>query len=204
MIFFFFSQKFSICSSQTTCEMWEVSAGLQPEALLFLWCTIRLLLKLSQSQCQKKFKGNGKAMKPPGLHLSRDKMPSKWDSYIPQHRQPKKESSPWVQRDGAGIGSSGQEWVQRWSDAKLKSTSEKTIFWSGTGIRWELEGKRETRRGKSRAGIDLVKVWVQEREPGSGWAKDGNKVLGWGCGGKTVISWDGGWDVKTERRNRSE
>lgn len=31
-----------------------------------------------------------------------------------------------------------------------------------------LKGKERQGGGKSRTGIDLVKVWVQEREPGSG------------------------------------
>lgn len=85
MIFFFFL-RFLHRSSPSAAHKPPVKCrrfllGLQPEALVcWIWCTIRLLLKLSQNQCHKNLKKNRKAMKPPGLRLPSDKMQSKWDS----------------------------------------------------------------------------------------------------------------------------
>lgn len=59
------------------------------------------------------------------------------------------------------------------------------FFGVALGSDERLNGKERQGGGKSRTGTDLVKVWVQEEEAGSGQAKDGNKVLGWGCGEKS-------------------
>lgn len=92
-----------------------------------------------------------------------------------------------------------------WSQSEWKGEVKSQLFGVALPSDERLKGKERQGGRNSRTGIDLVKVWVQEREPGSGWAKKGNKVLGWGCGEKKqVTSWDGVWDVKSERRNRSK